>query len=144
MSKANELKKLIIPKDVARVTGQRFPKDLYYKSNCKQIGRFTLCMPDGMLISVPIYEGESVKEKLNGYIDNWYKVTKSNPKQFEHIILKNKCPICGGELRGKQLPNGLAIWCINHPDCNYQAMFDEESSKDIDHVSIKEDKNYEI
>ena len=63
-----KLEELIAPVEVAHVTGQRFPKDLYYRMNSKLVARFTLCMPDNMLISVPIYEGESSKDKINSFI----------------------------------------------------------------------------
>ena len=35
------------PKVVARVTGQRYPEDIYYRTYKKLIARFTLSMPDG-------------------------------------------------------------------------------------------------
>lgn len=30
--------------------------------------RFTLVMPNGTLVSVPVYEGKSVKEKINNHV----------------------------------------------------------------------------
>ena len=92
----------------------------------KVITRFTLCMPDGFLISVPIYEGESDKEKLNAHIDNWYKVTNENPKEFGHFDIKDKCPKCGGTMRCKIVNNRAMIWCIDRL-CGYQTI--EENPK---------------
>lgn len=46
--------------------------------------------------------------------------TKS-PKKFDHFIVKDKCPKCGGELHAKIHNNQCLIWCINHPNCDYQA-----------------------
>ena len=87
----------------------------------KLIARFTLSMPDGMLFSVPVYEGESFKEKIKSYVDNWYKNTVAKPEKFDHFIIQDRCPKCGGEMHAKILNNGCAVWCVNHPDCHYQA-----------------------
>ena len=78
----------LIPKATAHVVGTKYPKDYCYRKNKPLISRFTLCMPDGLLISVPIYEGESTKEKLDSFVDNWYKVTKADPEMFEHFSIK--------------------------------------------------------
>ena len=126
-----KLEELIAPVEVAHVTGQRFPKDLYYRMNSKLVARFTLCMPDNMLISVPIYEGESSKDKINSFIDNWYRVTKADPEKFDHFAIKERCPKCGGELRTKILEKGCAIWCINHPDCDYQTYGDSGKAREL-------------
>ena len=121
----------LTPKVVAHVTGQRYPKDIYCRTHKKLIARFTLSMPDGFLISVPIYEGESDKEKLNSFIDNWYKVTKEDPEKFDHFVLGDKCPKCGGELHAKILEKGCAIWCVNHPDCDYQTYGDSDKAREL-------------
>ena len=126
-----ELEDLITPVDVAHVTGQRFPKDLYYRKHSKLVTRFTLCMPDSMIISVPIYEGEPVKEKLDSFVDNWYRVTKADSEKFDHFVIKERCPKCGGELHAKILEKGCAIWCINHPDCDYQTYSDSNDEFEI-------------
>jgi hypothetical protein len=110
----------LTPKVVAHCTGQRFPKDIYYRNNKKLIVRLNLSMPDGFLISVPIYESEPVEAKIKSYVDNWYIVTKRDPEKFEHFVIKDKCPKCGGELRAKIDKKKCFIWCINHPNCDYQ------------------------
>lgn len=85
---------------------------------------YTLCMPDGMTFRIPIYNGESFGEKIKEFVDNWFKVTKENIEKFHHFVIKEKCPKCGGELRAKILEKGCVIWCINHPNCNYQTYGD--------------------
>lgn len=109
------------PKQTANVVGTKYPKDFYYQKNKPLVPRFTLCMPNGFLISVPIYEGESAKAKIKSFVDNWYKVTKEDPKKFDHFIIKDRCPKCGGEMHAKIHNNQCLIWCINHPNCDYQA-----------------------
>lgn len=122
------------PKVVAHVTGQRYPKDIYYRMHKKLVARFTLSMPDGFLISVPIYEGESDKEKLNSFIDNWYKVTNEDPKKFDHFDIKDKCPKCGGPMRCKIVGNQAMIWCLDR-NCVYQDI--EENPKARERVYEK-------
>ena len=95
----------------------------------KVITRFTLCMPDGFLISVPIYEGESDKEKLNAHIDNWYKVTNENPGEFGHFDIKDKCPNCGGAMRCKIVHNQAMIWCIDRL-CGYQTIEENPNARE--------------
>lgn len=108
-------------KQTVNVVGTKYPKDFHCRKNKSLVSRFTLCMPDGFLISVPIYEGDSVKAKIKSFVDNWYKVTKEDPKKFDHFIIIDKCPKCGGELHAKIYNNQCLIWCINHPNCDYQA-----------------------
>ena len=95
----------------------------YKKENKKLIARFTLSMPDGLLMSVPIYEGESDKEKINAHIDNWYKVTNENPKDFDHLDIEEKCPKCGGTMRCKVVDKQAMIWCLDR-NCGYQTVED--------------------
>lgn len=120
----------LTPKVTARVVGTKYPKD-YYQKNKLLVSRFTLSMPDGFLLSVPIYEGESIKNKIKSFVDNWYKVTKEDPKKFDHFIIKDKCPNCGGELHAKILEKGCAIWCINHPSCDYQTYDDSDKAREL-------------
>ena len=97
--------------------------------NRKLIGRFTLSMPDGMLFSVPVYDGESYREVIKFYIDSWYKNTMCNPEKFDHFVIKDRCPKCGGVMHAKLLKGGCAIWCINYPNCDYQAFEENKSIK---------------
>ena len=92
---------------------------------------FTLCMPDGMLFRIPVYKDESLDEKIKAFVDNWFKVTKEDPEKFNHFAIKERCPKCGGELHAKILEKGCAIWCINHPDCDYQTYGDREKAREL-------------
>ena len=65
--------------------------------------RFTLCMPDGFLLSVPVYEGESAKEKIDSCIKSWYERSNNNPKLFGHVILEEKCPKMWTEITCKRI-----------------------------------------
>lgn len=121
----------LTPKQTAHVVGTKYPKDFYYRKNKPLVSRFTLCMPDGFLISVPIYEGESASNKIKTFVDNWYKVTKEDPEKFDHFIINDKCPKCGGELHAKILEKGCAIWCTNHPNCDYQTYGDSDKAREL-------------
>ena len=101
------------------VVGTKVPIDVHYRKKHLPSIRVTLCMPDGMVMSVPVFKGEEMENKIKKFIENWFKVTKENPETFDHFIIKQKCPKCGGELRSKILAKGCAIWCTNHPNCNY-------------------------
>ena len=96
--------------------------------------KFTVCMPDGFVITVPIYKEESGKGKVNSIVNNWYKLTKDNPKKFNHFDIKDKCPKCGGPMRCKILSNSAAIWCLDH-NCGYRNI--EESPKVRDRIYEK-------
>ena len=82
------------------------------------IESFTLCMPDGFIISLPIYKGESFDEKISSFMEHWYKVTNENPSKFNHFDIKDKCPKCGGPMRCKLNGNYAMVWCIDHK-CRY-------------------------
>ena len=116
-----EKERELTPKQTTHVVNPKFAKDLHHQRNRPLVSRFTLCMPNGFLISVPIYEGESFKAKIKSFVDNWYKATKEDPKKFDHFIINDKCPKCGGEMHAKIHNNQCFIWCVNHPNCNYQA-----------------------
>ena len=88
-------------------------------SEKKVVARFTLALPDGSHISLPLFEGESLKEKAHTQLEHWYKVTKEDLKTFGHFHIKDKCPNCGGEMMAKLINNGCAIWCTNYPKCSY-------------------------
>ena len=119
---SEDVERLLVPTDTAHVVGTKFPKDKH-KIKC----HVTVCMPDGFYMRVPIYENESAKEKLNSYVNNWYKVTKNNSEKYNHFTIKDKCPRCGGELRAKVYNEQCFIWCINHPECDYHTI--EEGAK---------------
>ena len=106
------------PKVVAHCTGQRFPKDINHRSQ-RLLAKFTLCMPDGFLVSVPIFEGEETKKKLNSYIEHWYEVTNKDPEKFDHFDIKDLCPKCGGSMRCRIVNNCAMIWCID-PKCGFK------------------------
>lgn len=48
--------------------------------------KLTVCMPDGFVITVPIYKEETGEGKANSIVDNWYKLTKDNPKNSIILI----------------------------------------------------------
>ena len=124
---------LLTPKVTAHCTGQKYPKDIYYrqKYHDKPKYRITLCMPDGFLLSFPIFEGEDANTKIKEYIDNWYKVTKPNPDLYDHFVIKERCPRCGGELRAKMHQDNVSIWCTNYPDCDYQELRDNAKALEL-------------
>lgn len=109
----------ITPKEVAHVTGTRFPKDYYFRAKKQLIDKCSLVMPDGFLIFIPLYEGESIQEKLNSYKENWYKVTNEHFEEFDHFNIRNKCPRCGGPMRCRIVGNQAMIWCLDYK-CGYQ------------------------
>ncbi len=125
-----ELKKLLTPSQTA-ITGTKFPKDIHYRKSKALSARFTLCMPDGFICSVPVFEGEDAEQKIRDFIDNWYKVTRNDPEKFDHFTIKEKCPKCGGELRAKIHERSCSIWCINHPNCNYQVIGDDDKARNL-------------
>ena len=129
----NDKKWLLTPKSQVPVTGQLIPKDIHYRIKFKDRPkyRFSLCMPDGMICSISVFEGEDPDKKIKEFIDNWYKVTKENPMLFDHFLIKQKCPNCGGELWAKILEKGCAIWCINYPHCNYMDYGDSEKARQL-------------
>ena len=98
-------------------------------SDKKIIERYTLCIPDGFLISVPIYEGESSREKINSFVEHWYKVTNENPSKFDHFNIKDKCPKCGGPMRCKVDGNCAMVWCIDH-NCGYSNIEEGQKARD--------------
>ena len=114
----------LTPKQTAHVVGTKYPKDFYYRKNKPLVSRFTLCMPDGFLI-------RSARNKIKTFVDNWYKVTKEDPEKFDHFIINDKCPKCGGELHAKILEKGCAIWCTNHPNCDYQTYGDSDKAREL-------------
>lgn len=120
--KDNDKKWLLTPKLQLHVTGQLIPKDIHYRIKYKDRPkyRFSLCMPDGMICSISVFEGEDPDKKMKEFIENWYKVTKDKPNVFEHFTIKEKCPRCGGELRAKIHKDCCSIWCVNYPNCDYQ------------------------
>ena len=130
--KKHDKQDVITPVESSHSDGTKFSKD-NYQTRPKLKCRYTLCMPDGMLFSVPIYEGENDKSRLGAFIHNWYKVTTKDPKKFGHIVLKKKCPKCGGELHAKDLDHGRAIWCVNHTRCDYE-QFKEKKKTSTDKV----------
>ena len=129
----NDKKWLLTPKLQLHVTGQLIPKDIHYRIKFKDRPkyRFTLCMPDGMICSVSVFEGEDAEKKMKDFIDNWYKVTKDKPDVFEHFTIKERCPKCGGELRAKIHQDCCSIWCVNYPYCDYQELGNRAKSRNL-------------
>lgn len=72
-----------------------------------------LSLPEGSGLGLWIPKGESTREYINKFFDNWYKVTKDDPKLFGHIVLKEKCPNCGGALHAKEYNNETRCWCLS-------------------------------
>ena len=91
--------------------------------------RFTLCMPDGFLLSVSVYEGESAKEKIKSFTEHWYEVANKDPKTYDHFDIKDKCPKCGGPMRCKLDNDYAMIWCMDH-NCGYQNIEDGLKARD--------------
>lgn len=120
----------LTPKSIAHVTGQKYPKDIYYRKNCKLLVSFTLSMPDGFLLTVSLYEGESAREKINSFIDNWYKITSREPIKFDHFDIKDKCPKCGGPMRCKLVDNHAMIWCL-YRRCGYHDVKENPKLKKV-------------
>lgn len=81
--------------------------------NRKLTGKFTVNFPDGGHIHLPIFEGESFREKIKDLVDQWYLDIKKEPDQYGHFDVKDKCPKCGGPLRFHFLGNLAYLWCIN-------------------------------
>ena len=124
-------KQAITPSKNAPIVGTKYPKDFYYRKQHLPFTRYTLCMPDGMICSIQVFEGEDADSKIHAFIDNWYEVTKRDPETFNHFVIKEKCPICGSELRAKVLQKGCAMWCINHPECDYQKTEDGLNARQL-------------
>ena len=116
---SSKQKQVVTAVDTAHVVGTKYPKDFYYRKQYLPFVRYTLCMPDGMICSVQVFEGEDSNAKLRSFVDNWYKVTKQNPEIFDHFKINDKCPICGGDMMCHILDKGCRIWCLNYPDCEY-------------------------
>ena len=122
MAKNNKGSNLLVPYDIAHCVGTKFPKDYYYRCHKNLIARLTLCMPDGTLISVPIYEGEKLKNKIHTQIEHWYKVTKQNPELFDHIQTDIPCPCCQTPLMSHVSNKTRFLWCPNYPSCDYSTL----------------------
>lgn len=77
-----------------------------------------LCMPDGSMLGLSIYEGEKIKEKVKAFQQNWKKVTAEDPKTFGHKVFSLKCPKCGGEVHYCKKDDCTYYWCL---DCDYHS-----------------------
>lgn len=62
-------------------------------------------------------KSEDSKEFINKFLDNWYKVTKENPKLHGHIVLEEKCHNCGEVLQAKEYDDEIRCW---FPSCHHQ------------------------
>ena len=111
------------------VVGTRIPKDFYYRKHRLPFTRYTLCMPDGMICSIQVFEGENADNKIRQFIDNWYKVTKNDPELFDHFKIEEKCPICGGDMMCHINRDGSCIWCLNYPSCEYNEVEDSMKAR---------------
>lgn len=123
-------KKMITPMNTAHVVGTKYPIDFNYRKRRIPSIRFTLCMPDGMIISIPVFENEDIDNKIKKFVDNWYKATKENPDLFDHFKIDDKCPICGGTMMCHILERGSRIWCLNYPQCNYVETEDSPKARE--------------
>ena len=80
----------------------------------------TITLPNGLLLRLPVNEGEDVKKKIEHVIDNWISNTKDDPKKYDNFVLKeDRCPKCGGALHAHIMNDYCFIWCINYPECGY-------------------------
>ena len=140
----NDKKWLLTPKLQLHVTGQLIPKDIHYRIKFKDRPkyRFTLCMPDGMICSVPVFEGEDPDKKMKAFIENWYKVTKREPELFDHFKIEDKCPVCGGDMMCHILERGDMVWCLNYPICHYVEA--EDGLKTRERISKKYGLKFKI
>ena len=76
-----------------------------------------LSLPDGSSMGLWVRKDETIDEAINGFTDNWYKVTTEDPETFGHIVLKDKCPRCKERLHAKEYDNEIFCWC---PSCRYE------------------------
>ena len=111
------------------VVGTRIPKDFYYRKHRFPFTRYTLCMPDGMICSIQVFEGEKADNKIRTFVDNWYKMTKRNPELFDHFKIEDKCPVCGGDMMCHIVEDGSCIWCLNYPSCDYHEVEDSMKAR---------------
>ena len=138
---SDKQKQAITPFRNAPVVGTRFPKDYHYRKKRLPFTRITLCMPDGMLCSIQIFEGENGDNKIRSFIDNWYTVTKREPELFDHFKIEDKCPICGGDMMCHILKRGDMVWCLNYPNCHYVAV--EDGLKTRERIAYKHGLKFE-
>ena len=94
-------------------------QDIFFSENSKLVARYTLVMPDGFFLCVPVNEGESAKEEINKYVIRWYELRNKDPKKYEHFDIHDKCPKCGGPMRCKLVDHDARVWCID-PNCGYR------------------------
>lgn len=113
------------------VMGTKVPTDVHCRKKHLPSIRITLCMPDGMIMSISVFEEECIDNEINKFVDNWFKVTREDPELFHHFLTKQRCPNCGGELWAKILRRGCAIWCINHPHCSYMEHGDSVKARQL-------------
>lgn len=132
----NEVRDLLVPVFCMKFHGC-YPMDIRYRKN-KLIETFRLRMPDHFIVEIPIYEGENKDKKIFGYIEWWYFITKIHPNKFDHIVLNEKCPVCGGKMSAKLNGNYYAIWCMNFPACTFHMIWNEEMFRK--HEQIKKEK----
>ena len=86
----------------------------------KTTGRVLICLPDGMEIGMPVYEGETVREVVSRTIDNWYFANKQiNPDWYKDPIIVGKCPTCGKDLILKERKDDFYVCCSGYPYCKY-------------------------
>lgn len=76
-----------------------------------------LSMPDGSSRGLWISKDETMREAIQKFLNNWYKVTSEEPELFNHIILDDKCPKCGGNLHAKKYDDEIYCWC---PSCHHE------------------------
>ena len=74
-------------------------------------------MPDGSNCGLWISKDETMKEAIDKFLNNWYKVTAEKPELYKHITLEKKCPKCGEQLHAKEYDDETWCWC---PYCHYE------------------------
>lgn len=78
---------------------------------------YLLIMPDGEYRGCIVPTRKLLIKTLEEFVDSWYKVTRDNPKEYEHIVLEENCPKCGEKLHSKEHKDITNIWC---PYCKHQ------------------------
>lgn len=77
---------------------------------------YSLVMPDGNVVGLWTFKGESDEKQLQDFINNWFVITSKDPIMYGHkeIYKRNRvCPKCGGILHYAKNDNTCYEWCIN-------------------------------
>lgn len=94
------------------------------KTNQKSIKRpeywATIIMPDDSILSVPVMEGETLKDVIEKFHERWWAYqAKQNPELFDENNRLKSCPKCGGKLTPHHKYCRTYFQCSNHPRCKF-------------------------